>query len=68
MGDNQMSELPEYIDLTPTWMALMPSILSVLESSDSEQVKAPLREELYRLARIVDVIQADLKEKEADES
>ena len=43
------------IDLTPTWSALVPWMIQVLENPGAiEAAKAPLRGELFRLAAFAD--------------
>ena len=41
------------IDITPTWLALLPILIYGLESSDP-QVKQYARDELFRMAAIAD--------------
>ncbi len=45
----------KYIDCTPTWTAIMPALLAVLEDGTTEGKKMA-REELMDLARKVDAI------------
>jgi hypothetical protein len=48
----------ETIDLTPTWCGVMPILIGVLESG-TEVGKKSAREELYRMASIMDGVVTD---------
>lgn len=56
-----MSGNPKYIDLTPTWVGVMPLLLEAYVHGDPEGRKIA-REELMRLARSMDEINAQNKE------
>lgn len=42
------------IDLTPTWAAILPTILVVLENATTEDAKESMRLELRRMAEAAD--------------
>lgn len=43
----------EYIDVTPTWTAIMPGMIRVLQAGNAEGIRN-ITEELMRLAKAVD--------------
>lgn len=43
----------EYIDLTPTWQAMLPVYINILENGNNEG-KRVAREELARMAKAAD--------------
>lgn len=45
--------MPRYIDMTPTWGALMPALLAVIENG-AETGREAARAELHRLADMMD--------------
>lgn len=57
----------QFIDITPTWEALMPAMIAVLQNPKaSVESHEGVTEELLRLARIVD--RQIAKQKEAKEN
>ena len=53
------------IDITPTWQALMPTMLAVLTNPKSSKAsKKGITKELMRLAKIVDDQNAEAKSNE----
>ena len=42
------------IDCTPTWEALLPTLLEVIEYSSNYESKAAIKRELTRMAKIAD--------------
>ena len=52
-----MASEPVVISLKPTWQGLMPALIAMLESG-TEEGKAIAREELLKLARDVDALNA----------
>lgn len=46
------------IDVTPTWSQIMPVLVRILEESGSKKAKEGVRNELFRLARLVDDLNA----------
>ena len=46
---------PEYIDITPTWQGLLPSILKALANAENPQVKEIMEAELLRMAKLADL-------------
>ncbi|NJL71046.1 MAG: hypothetical protein HC888_05235 [Candidatus Competibacteraceae bacterium] len=42
------------IDLTPTWAAILPSILAVLEHAQTEEARDNMKAELRRMADAAD--------------
>ncbi len=51
----------ETIDLTPTWEGIMPGLIACLQDGTGEGQRMA-REELMRLARIVDAANAKAKQ------
>ena len=50
----------ETIDLTPKWSAIMPYLIEVLKDPNAKDTaKAEIGEELIRLAKFADEIQAE---------
>lgn len=50
--------MPRYLDITPTWAALMPALLAVIEHGTAKGA-AFARAELHRLASLADQANAD---------
>lgn len=42
------------INLTPTWVSLLPMMLLVLEQGETEAAKQAMRDELLRMAQAAD--------------
>ena len=57
---------PKTIDLTPRWQELVCWMMTLLETSDNEEAKAPIRAEFQRMARAADSWVAHCKEVEND--
>lgn len=53
------------VDLTPTWTGLMPGLIAVLENGDSEAGRQGVRDELMRLAHLVDHHNLETKKEKA---
>ena len=52
----------KHIDMTPTWAGLMPAFFAVFENG-TEEGKKIAREELMRLARALDAVNAKASKK-----
>ena len=52
-----MTTEPKFINITPTWESVMPMLFMVLENGTTEG-KREAQEELMRLARMVDTLNA----------
>lgn len=61
-----MSKDFDEFDLTPSWTGLMPGIIAMLENPDNSQAgyrrKQPARDELMRMARVLDSVIEATKE------
>ena len=57
-------ESREYIDLTPTWSALVPVLCAVLANPDADtEAKRDIERQLARLAEVVDEMNSHNKAK-----
>ena len=57
-------ETREYIDLTPTWSALVPVMCAVLSSPDTDiETKRDIERQIARMAEVVDEMNAHNKAK-----
>ena len=52
----------EYIDITPTWRGLLPLLVEVAANGTTYKGRKEAMAELYRLADIVDKLNAERKE------
>jgi hypothetical protein len=50
----------DYVDCTPTWSAIMPSLLYLVESGTDSQKKVA-RDEIFRLAKAFDDSRENIK-------
>lgn len=58
---------PKTIDLTPTWSAILPAFLAVLENG-TEKGKEAAREELKRMAQAADQFNELVKERSSEKA
>lgn len=58
---SQEKKTPETVDLTPTWAALMPLFINILQEGTAEG-KESVSKELTRLAKIADDLKAERKD------
>lgn len=63
---DQAVEEVDYIDLTPTWQGLIPAFVAVLGNPDADHsAKQTIQDELLRIAKVVDELNASNKEEAA---
>lgn len=61
-----MSKQPITVDVTPTWLGILPLLITLLEAG-SVDGKAEAMKELYRMAKLADEHVAYLKSKEPEQ-
>jgi len=49
-----MANEVEYIDLTPTWLGILPAMLDVIRNGTTFEARADIEREFVRMARIAD--------------
>jgi hypothetical protein len=57
----------EYEDMTPTWETAARIHLMCIENGDNENAKQGARDEIIRLARMIDAQKEDAENEEADD-
>ncbi len=61
-----MNKPPQFIDMTPTWEALLPAMVRVLENPEAKfESRKVIMEELTRMAQIADKFVAHQKHEKA---
>tara|TARA_R110000824_G_scaffold195727_2_gene378607 strand:+ start:501 stop:695 length:195 start_codon:yes stop_codon:yes gene_type:complete len=62
MNANTNSNETRYVDLTPTWVALLPLLVETANSGESASGRKAAMSELIRLAETVDKMNAQAKQ------